>query len=163
MKNHQQNGPRLVVAVPSITPVFALWNSETNQLKRVYGGNVCENSVYTDGTMPKLFRMAAEEDNYHNELILHPLPNTIEEVALNESPECQLVILNFKTLELPEEEETPGCRILRHPAAPTAEDLAEQLYFEKKVAELAKKARRCHDKKQLFLFPEIEPKTLTGS
>ena len=108
---------RTVVAVQSLTPEFALWNSATRELKRVYGGNLCENSVYTDGVMPKLFRMAAEDESYHNELILSPLPATIDEVVLSENPECKLVILNAETLELPAvKPEKPGCKVITHPA-----------------------------------------------
>ena len=163
MKKHlNEDAPRLVVAVPSLQPEFALYNTATGELKRVYGGNVCENSVYTDGIMPKAFRLAAEDESYQNELILSPLPAEIEETVLSESPECKLVITGYKLLEIQEQEEQPGCRVLRHPAAPTPEEQADQLYFDLQVQKLAKKAKRCTAKNQLFLFPEIQPKSISA-
>ena len=138
------DAPRLVVAVPSLTPEFALWNTGTGELKRVYGGNTCENSVYTDGIMPKMFRIAAEDESYHNELILAPLPSTIEETVLAESPECKLVILNAETLELPAvRPEKPGCKVITHPAV-----------FERPQPQKTAKI--------LPLFPDYNPQTQTA-
>lgn len=149
---HHEDAPRLVVAVPSITPIYALWNSETNELKRVYGGNLCENSVYVAGQMPKGFRMAAEDGSDGNELILSPLPNTIEEVVLNESPECQLVILNYTLIEKPEPKQKPGCKVIQHPAAPAALEVKKEKSFKKKNRRLARQAARNRDPHQFYMI-----------
>jgi hypothetical protein len=108
----------MAVAVPNLIPQFAVWNSKTKTMEPVYGGNVNENSVYIRGAMPKVFRMAAEEGNYENELIFQPLPDNIEEIPLSEYPECKLLITNCKLFELPEAKPEPeSCKVIEHPAA----------------------------------------------
>lgn len=110
--------PQMVVAVPSLTPEYALWNTATGEVKRVYGGNSCENSVYVDGIMPKLFRMAAEDGSYEHEQIFAPLPDNIEEVVLAESPECKLLITSYQLLPAPEVKQEPVKmgKVIKHPA-----------------------------------------------
>lgn len=156
--------PEFVVAVPSLMPEFAVWNAATQELKTVYGGNIAENSVYVAGDMPLSFRIAAEEESFENELIIHPLPRTIEELVLSENPECQLVIAKGKLIELPfvEPKVKQGCIILKHPAVPDAYQEFERIYFKKKAHELKKKAARNKDPNQLFmLFEKTETPPLT--
>ena len=144
-----EDAPRLVVAVPSLQPTYALWNAATRKLKHVYGGNTCANSVYTHGIMPKSFRIAAEEENFHHELILRPLPEYIEETVLSESPECTLVITDFRMLEItPVSDAKPACVVRTHPAV-----------FEAKAAHLRKQKPVPG---QLFLSPDFQPQTQTA-
>lgn len=130
--------PEMVVAVPSIdiaftiwnsatgksekttAPRFALWNPETNEYSRVYGGNTCQNTVYREGIMPKTFRMAVENEEQAFERIFQPIPATIEEVALDETPELKLVLTNYQLIPipeiLPEKAAKKECLVLTHPA-----------------------------------------------
>lgn len=94
--------PNMVVAVQSLTPKMHLWNAAKAELTPVIGGNLEHNSVYIHGSMPKEFRMAAEEQAFESELIFGPLPATIEEVPLDEYPECELVITNCRMVILPD-------------------------------------------------------------
>lgn len=136
----KEDAPRteMVVAVPSLTPEFALYNSATGSLQKVYGGNTCEQSVYLDGIMPKVFRMAAEDGSYEHELILEPLPNTIEELVLAENPECRLVITNAKVMQIAVAETAQAeCTIIETPYAKAVRLKEEAEAYAKK----AKKAR----------------------
>lgn len=148
-KVQPKEGAPLVVAVPSLMPEFALWNPATHTLSKVYGGNLSENSLYIAGTMPKSFRMAAEDCSYENELVLRPLPASIEEVVLSENPDLKLVITNCQQIEVQPKAPAKACKVIEHPAAWFAK--AKKLHTSKRK-----------DDNQLLLFPPPEDLRAAG-
>lgn len=149
-KSQPKEEAPLVVAVPSLTPEFALWNPATHTLSKVYGGNLSENSLYIKGTMPKNFRMAAEDCSYEHEYLPYPLPEHIEEVVLDENPELKLVITNCQQIEVNPKAEAKTCKVIEHPAAWFA-----------KAKKLHHKQHRS-DANQLFLFPPPQEMRAAG-
>ena len=141
-----EDAPRLVVAVPSLTPQWFLWNTQTGEVKEIIGGNLAEESVYTKGPMPKNFRLAAEDESYHNEIIFRPLPATIEETLLPESPECKVVLMNCKPVQIPEVKPLKTACVVRELPATTE----------------YKAAKMCKTVKFLPLFPDYNPQTQTA-
>lgn len=153
----------LVVAVQSLTPEYLLWNTVENTLKRVYGGNLYANSVYTIGSMPPAFRVAAEDGSFENELLFRPLPSGIEEVDLTENPECRLIISNCEVMPMPEVKEPKGC-VVRELEATT--EYRMQFEAENRRKALAKKAKADRKKgvvpmylNQINLFDNLNQKT----
>lgn len=159
MKKHvlpKPAAPNMAVSVPSLTPEFGLLCLQPvdrytrGQIRPVYGGNMAENSIYTNGTTSKHRRSAADFEQYESELIIQPLPDLIEEINPEDYPGTyQLIITNGKVIELPEAKPEPEtCKVIEHPAA----------WFAR-----AKKHKVKHkDDNQLFLFhPSDEVSDLT--
>lgn len=162
---------KTLVAVQNLIPEMGLLclapvdGYPAGTIRPVYGGNLTEETVYTNGSTPPDWRMAVESGDFANEVILTYLPSCIEEIRPKDYPGTyQLVVTDYKLIDQPEAEETeqPECRVIKHPAAPAAMDIAEAKYQKMKVCKLAKKAAKNKDPKQLYFFPEIEPLTATA-
>lgn len=143
----------MVVAVQSLTPQFGLLCLQpvegyaAGTIRPVYGGNLNQKTVYTNGTTSKYQRMAADFEEYEHEQIdpVTGLPDYIEELNPKDYPGCyQLVITNAKVMPVPVPSLTPKavCRVVTHPAT--------------KARQQAPKSGG----KVLPLFPGYEPKKL---
>lgn len=153
-----------MVAVTSLQPEFGLLCLQPEGgypagiIRPVYGGNLAENSIYTNGTTPKDWRLTVENMDFHNEVLPHPLPDYIEEIVLDEVPgRYQLVITNAKVMPVPVPivAPQPVCVVRVHPATI---DLGKAQPEAKKASKKSKKAGKLPEKitKQLFLFPETD-------
>lgn len=117
MKNHvprsKEDAPiNNVIAVQSLTPTFALMalkdidGLRPGETRPVYGGYVSVQdhtlSVYSNGTVPKDWRDAVEENGFENEILTEPLPDTIEEINMAIYADAYtLIITNGEVMQKP--------------------------------------------------------------
>ena len=115
-----------MIAVPSLTPTYGLLCLQpvdgyaAGTIRPVYGGNLNEGSVYTNGVIPKDWRSTVDSGEYEAEVRLQPLPDTLEELNPADYPGCyQLVITDAKVIPLPVPEVASPkriCKVRQHPA-----------------------------------------------
>lgn len=163
--------PEMVVAVPTLTPEYGLLCMQPESgypagtILTVYGGNMNAGSLYVPGYTSKYRRIAADFEEYEHEVLTQPLPELISEIVPTEYPGCfQLVITNAQVMPVPVPSIAPKvfCKVIKHPATPEPEDLAEAMYVQKHLNKLKKKAAKNKDPHTLFLFPDLEPLNQTA-
>jgi len=147
-----------VVVVASLTPAIGLMCIQpvdgyaAGTIRPVYGGNLAERSIYTNGHTPKDWRSTVDSGDYENEVIIRHLPDLMEELVPEDYPNTYaLVLTDCKVIPMPThtEPEVPTCRVIEHPAV--------------KFAKVQPKARKPKDiapgTLPMFPFAEINPLT----